>query len=886
MNNSTLLIEILILCEPFRNERFLNQHYGKDEEDMSLVNLFHFIQKDAKIEDLEQFQLTAKFYKALKHKKSVEYIKLLDVISSSLVIPIDDYVTLRQNEFSVVETGQQKEQNSPDIFSTYNDRYKILIWYYFSRFISMDLLTIAYLACHNYDIKPYIHQSLSFPKIYDKLFNKMISEGIAETHVHLNGSVHYEVQFWYLVCKRDTLNEKRNFLSNINDLNKMINKKVDLEMYLLMASIIRFYLCEYIHSESYSNFEDFIQTKDFYHLFYDFLSGEFHNESKRSHRREEILTLLEKIERRVEITLSSFGETSKNEFNNDYLSLFYVEHHLSGKENEYFFLYECIKYIKQDTKDTMFFALFRRYIIIKNILANYKIQGGTVKGFTYFHYFFSGQKGIIPLKDGYQIVLAHYSELKFVRRLELRKSFTIPKNASLKKLETRIAEDILLFLTVYKEWLKKQKEEVMSVALIYHFTKKEEVKDCCVQRYLKTFDERVLPNGLLQSRYEQCIIALKHLFDVIPNLKQFVVGIDAASDENKSEPSVFSPLFLLLRNKYRGLKPSFYNNDSWQRMEGIGFTYHVGEVFNVLISGYRHIDEVITQFRFQSGDRLGHATALMVQIDDYLRKRQSSKVEAGEQLKNLLYLFHLKKDKGLLEQYDLAKLINEIQSVAYIIFEEKNIDVQDLYLWYESTFEFEDVTIKKLKKCELPCMHNNISDKIDEWKLSRLVMASHCKYYKNRMRRIVCVEESIEMRAIYHEIQKYLMEKVQSLGIIIESNPISNSRIGEISSEFEIPIRNMNTHHLDEDHQKRAMVTISSDDPAVFNTNIIYQYYLLQQQLINQGFPKEDVLMWLNQIRKNGMYSSFINHNLSKTDLLSIIKVTINEIQDFLGKNL
>ena len=78
------------------------------------------------------------------------------------------------------------------------------------------------------------------------------------------------------------------------------------------------------------------------------------------------------------------------------------------------------------------------------------------------------------------------------------------------------------------------------------------------------------------------------------------------------------------------------------------------------------------------------------------------------------------------------------------------------------------------------------------------------------------------------------------------------------------------------------MTSISTDDPAVFNTNLIYQYYLLEQQLILQGYATEEVLQWLNEIRENGIRSSFIRNEYRRKDILKILTDTIKELKTFL----
>ena len=45
----------------------------------------------------------------------------------------------------------------------------------------------------------------------------------------------------------------------------------------------------------------------------------------------------------------------------------------------------------------------------------------------------------------------------------------------------------------------------------------------------------------------------------------------------------------------------------YSTIQNMGFTYHVGEDFRHIASGLRHVDEVIENFHYKAGDRLGHA---------------------------------------------------------------------------------------------------------------------------------------------------------------------------------------------------------------------------------------------------------------------------------------
>ena len=129
------------------------------------------------------------------------------------------------------------------------------------------------------------------------------------------------------------------------------------------------------------------------------------------------------------------------------------------------------------------------------------------------------------------------------------------------------------------------------------------------------------------------------------------------------------------------------------------------------------------------------------------------------------------------------------------------------------------------------------------------------------METIISIKENIDDLLLYQQIQAYLRKKIIQKGIIIESNPISNARIGLIEDETKFLISEIYAKGLNEDHNKRVQVSLNSDDPAVFNTNLIYQYAILEKQLIENGYSKTDVDEWLDNMRKIGIKTTFIPDN-------------------------
>ena len=107
-----------------------------------------------------------------------------------------------------------------------------------------------------------------------------------------------------------------------------------------------------------------------------------------------------------------------------------------------------------------------------------------------------------------------------------------------------------------------------------------------------------------------------------------------------------------------------------------------------------------------------------------------------------------------------------------------------------------------------------------------------------------------------------LMDHIKENEIAIESCPVSNVRTGVVASIEEHPIR--------EFYERGLLVTVSSDDPAFFDTDISFEYIQLHDHL---GFSLSD----LYSIIKNGVRSAFISD--SKRDaLLDELDETYNRI--------
>lgn len=341
-----------------------------------------------------------------------------------------------------------------------------------------------------------------------------------------------------------------------------------------------------------------------------------------------------------------------------------------------------------------------------------------------------------------------------------------------------------------------------------------------------------------------------------PVLSDYIVGIDAASIENDTEPWVFAPVFRHARS-HKNVIP--YSYDIGHNINNIGFTYHVGEDFRHIVSGLRHVDEVLTYFDYRSGDRLGHAIILGIDINDWIKHRNIVIIPIMEHLENLLWMWqyiNINFVKNIPKNLEFR-----IMEVAKKIYGNNlnGIDVYTLWRVYSSKFNLlEQKVVDKIKQendCKLCKNINEI-----EWDFSTLLCSHYCPCFNEIYNKPIFVELKSDEISFYKELQDNLINKVEQMGIYIETNPSSNLIIGDISSILKHPILRLNNKGLNLPDMKETCVltSINSDDPIVFSTFVENEISYIYYALLNEGCKREDVLNWINKIRKHGINSSFI----------------------------
>ena len=120
-------------------------------------------------------------------------------------------------------------------------------------------------------------------------------------------------------------------------------------------------------------------------------------------------------------------------------------------------------------------------------------------------------------------------------------------------------------------------------------------------------------------------------------------------------------------------------------------------------------------------------------------------------------------------------------------------------------------------------------------------------------------------------LQDYLITQYDNLGIIIETNPTSNTYIARLKAHKEHPIFRWNPPDesvlLDGNIYNRfglrkgpVKVLVNTDDPGIMPTTLRTEYMLLRAAAIELGVGSTVAEQWLESIRQFGIDQFNRNH--------------------------
>lgn len=339
-----------------------------------------------------------------------------------------------------------------------------------------------------------------------------------------------------------------------------------------------------------------------------------------------------------------------------------------------------------------------------------------------------------------------------------------------------------------------------------------------------------------------------------PKLHKWVRGLDAAANELHAPPDVFAPIFRVCRQA------------------GIHHrTFHAGEDFRHLLCGISTMWEALNILDLKKGDRLGHGTAMGINPSLWLsRMPPSLTLKRGEWMLGLLAAWQLLRDTPGM-QTCINKLQRELEIITHKIFNRamsalelersmalRGLNRKDLMnaMNCEDNEGLRFESLNDLWRNEQQLVKKAIADQEDSVKTLWQWLSS--TDIQKRAEELVIVDAEFLGAPDYIKIQQALMQQIKERGVIIETLPSSNVRISQYESIDEHhSLRWMRVENHIQEGDPEIMVSLGSDDPGIFATNLETEFYLLFTTLKKNNLSDTDAIDRISKINERGRIYRF-----------------------------
>ncbi len=835
-----------------------------------------------------------------------------------------------------------------DIFDYPSVFDKVEVWNHLGRLMTIDIIIAAFFVlCELRDEYNLFNQSGTI-MLADKTLEQVFRKGLAETHLHFNAGVDFQYLWQHRMNPISWKDEKtrKSFLES---------SKIDLCGLAVM--VYRICWAEYLERGEGIGFQDYIEKQ-----FYD--NSEMICCLLRSLKNGTTDLLSKNVEEnwgQYSVLIDSFFSRFRDKepgkggwlkgIDDFLLQTVFSSYRLYHTSGELILLFKSLWYFETQQYSEEELHLFLQYVRCKNLFYGAIVRLRMVEGLSNFRNAYSNMSrelySIQNRNEQINVIFKSICQNVYLKKLEVRLAPPMRfqnigsnylNNVSVQEdIKREYLESVVQILEAFRASMlesgkispvvhdrevyenaldipyQENRLAIPTLGIVFHFIKSNHVDNKVGDSCWIAENDRDAPayKNIIAMRRAMTISAeaLEELRSSIPLLAEYVVGLDAASEENVAEPWIFAPVFKAVRRK--GLTKAVVKDsgNSIRRVNNMGFTYHVGEEFRHILSGLRHVDEVVNEFQYKAGDRLGHALSLGIDVNYWISRNEAVVLPLLEYLEDLIWLWgkrvhsswgttlQVEALEGLILKY-VKEALGDIHGLTVPV-------IYDAYRMkfkrnYEKIFEKnrklifkpddkEDKLFSEQYQEDHFCRFYSVKSPYGfMWTAEKLFCTLFCPAFYNNYHHPIIVHVDREKAELYSEIQKLVIREVEQKGIYIETNPTSNLAIGELNSLRELSIVNLNSRGLvnEKNVVNEILATINSDNPVIFNTNCENEHAYVYHALTYRGYPKERVLMWIDKVRQMGLDSSFVKTikkpsvQLSEIDeLLSILKNKLHIVE-------
>lgn len=880
--------------------------FGKCQPDIVLKNYF----KSQSLPFVNHFPDSIFHLSSLDEKKNYSWDELINIKNKLEEDWFEDVYKKTKNKKSIfnllMHFNKQvliEIENEP--FVHYEN---LLRWRETSFALGEDIFSTSYLAYMDNRSGRNRHFFAWRPVLFSNniRLKGMLKQGLAENHFHLKGSAPVFDLSWLALMnsvdrKSPAFNKlKKEVKLNPNTNNSFENNQDDIEVLIYKAAYIRQIIFQKMHNLGNEEVNKNIRMPSNHEKSFEFIMG--------------LGDLQNSIASLKSLLGFSFNHRgSKNTADYAIPKKLHQDNFdgavlLTGERK---FLYDCFKKIYANDKEFQKLQdLFYTYLLIKNKFREELIQVNKKVGFGNFLKYQDRKEDFIPVNSIYETAflnMAVHSSLAFQNILSFETRIA-PKNSAnelnsiLKNIEKSILPDAITSVVkmpstksaknnthrYQSDSVGKSKHETTHFHVIHFIKEKDKQLSIKSNDLVNSITAR---HSILREKIKVQSKAIVGLREGFSSSSDLIRGIDAAASEFDARPEVFAQAFRYLKDhKLSGRFNYVKSGIKEYRLFG---TYHAGEDFYDLIDGLRTIDEAIQFLSLKQGDRIGHALALGINVNEYFNfKGRKLMLPKEVLLDNIVWLLAKIRKFGIAicrpEVNRLEKMYNNLfheiynsnfdsyhKSCTYShiqFYDAWKLRGDDPYL-YLNNYE-KDVELRHNYNYWQRCGINLFYPKNSNIRQNQSVKFLYHEYHFNsgvkrsgkKIKQFLISDDYIKLVT---EVQKCYQDSIKNLNIGIECNPTSNYLIGTFDKYSKHPIVNFYNLGLELDPEKlkncpQLFVSINTDDQGIFGTSLENEYALMaiamEKEKDENGKRKYNQAMiyqWLDNIRKMGLEQSF-----------------------------
>lgn len=729
---------------------------------------------------------------------------------------------------------------------------KLMRWNKIAHLLGQDLLTMTFLAYHDYRYND-VTDFFAFRSVIitnNRQLHNILESGMAENHFHLKGSSQNFCLNWISLMNHPH-NRNKEFKKLSMSLKPYNN--YNYETGYKMSDLIKIATILRIHFFELTNltFADGNKKKeDVDQWFIDFNNKLI----KKEFIFDEIFTKFEEIKDKYgfkandDLDYALLGNISKNNKTNNFV--------LVGERK---LIYSSVRMMLANKFTTLECKFFYLYILIKNNFRRELIQVNSIYGFSNFSDYERRKELFIFKYKKYQKALLDMAILDTLNNSQIisLEARITPKNSVLEN---------IMYVKKLDKAFKKDEKLKNKMFYVFHFIKKKETEKDNLNYFCRNYKVRK------EIEYQSKCLA--RCLEANLGFRDRVKGIDACNNEYHCRPEVFGQCFRFF-SKFHAIK----SGRTEQVPIEIFKTYHVGEDFLDITDGLRAIDEAVLFLNLDRGSRLGHATVLGIDVEEYYKNKDRIEMSKIDFIDNMVWLL----SKSEYYNIDLSKYpcCLRLKSKCFQF-------IDDVY-----GIEFNDTRLSDYFKSwklrgDNPDRYNsdgtmkekNIIKSYDQYELNTWIDNSSrtkiaCKFYylyhfdegvKQRGKDLFDFKIVNDYKKLLTEVQKKMRFDIARRGVFIECNPTSNYLIANLKRYEKHPIVTFYNYELYNGNDAECAqinVSINTDDQGVFDTSLENEYALMAYALENAEdsnglmFTPNQVYKWIESVRKMGIQQKF-----------------------------